>query len=197
MANLITSIRLCMIFIIVALALYAPPIWQLLNIPLVIINITLDGLDGIIARARAETSPFGAIYDIAADRIIEITLWIVLAQLNMVSIWISLIFVVRGILVDSLRKHSTKAEATPFSIMKTQLGKYLVSGRVIRFLYGLMKLITFAWLLLMLPLPNLLPYLYYNHDFIFNSISNILITITVLICLIRGIPVIIESFIAQ
>lgn len=183
-----------MIFIIVALALYASPIWQLLNVPLVIINITLDGLDGIIARARAETSPFGAIYDIAADRIIEITLWIVLAQLNMASIWIALIFVARGILVDSLRKPGAKTGETPFSFMKTNMGKYLVAGRSIRFLYGLIKLITFAWLLLMLPLPNLLPYLYYNYDFIFNSISNILITITVLICLIRGIPVIIESF---
>ena len=183
-----------MIFAIVALALYAPPIWQLLNVPLIIVNITLDGLDGIIARARAESTPFGAIYDIAADRIIEITLWIVLAQLNMVSIWIALIFVARGVLVDNLRKHSTKTGEAPFSIMKTHLGKYLVAGRAMRFLYGLMKLITFAWLLLMLPLPSLLPHLYYNYDLIFNSISNVLITITVFICLIRGIPVIIESF---
>lgn len=186
-----------MIFVIVALALYAPPIWQLLNIPLVIINIVLDGLDGVIARARAETSSFGAIFDIAADRIIEITLWIVLAKLNMVSIWIALIFVARGILVDSLRKNSTKTGETPFSIMKTRLGKYLVAGRTMRFLYGLMKLITFAWLLLMLPLPHLLPQLYHHYSLLFHTISNILIATTVFTCLIRGIPVIIESFILQ
>jgi len=183
-----------MVFIIAALALYATPIWQLLNVPLVIINIILDGLDGIIARARAEVSSFGAVFDIAADRVIEITLWIVLAQLHIVSIWISLIFLVRGVLVDSLRNHNTKTGDAPFNIMKTKVGKYLVAGREIRFLYGLMKLITFAWLLLMLPFPQLWPQLYYDYSLPLHIISNTLITITIFICLIRGVPVMIECF---
>ncbi len=82
MANLITLIRLILVFVIGAIALYASTSWQLLNVPLVVLNIILDGIDGIIARKRHETSTFGAVFDIAADRIIETTLWLILAELG-------------------------------------------------------------------------------------------------------------------
>jgi CDP-diacylglycerol---glycerol-3-phosphate 3-phosphatidyltransferase len=193
MANLLTLIRLLLVIIIVALVEYAPPILQLLNVPLVIITMLLDVLDGIIARIRHETSLFGAVFDIAADRIIEITLWVSLIKSNLVPIWIPIIFIIRGTLVDSLRKKFSDEGKEPFSIMRTNLGQFLVVSRFMRSLYGALKLLTFSWLLFLLPAKNLWPDLWANNYFILQLVSNVLIYSTVLLCLLRGLPVIIEA----
>ncbi|OGT07755.1 MAG: hypothetical protein A2V89_02095 [Gammaproteobacteria bacterium RBG_16_37_9] len=195
MANLITLFRLMSVFIIGAIALYAAPQWQLLNAPLIIINILLDGLDGKIARARNETTVFGAVFDIAADRIIEITLWLILAELGAVSIWIAIIFVTRGILVDSLRKHHADQGKLPFSIMRTPLGKFLVASRTMRFAIGFIKLITFSWLFFLIPAAEIWPQIFIIHNDLFSYISNILVYTSVTISLARGIPVILEAII--
>ena len=195
MANLITLFRLISVFIIGAIALYAAPQWQLLNAPLIIINILLDGLDGKIARARNETTVFGAVFDIAADRIIEITLWLILAELGAVSIWIAIIFVTRGILVDSLRKHHADQGKLPFSIMRTPLGKFLVASRTMRFAIGFIKLITFSWLFFLIPAAEIWPQIFIIHHDLFNYVSNILVYTAVTISLVRGIPVILEAII--
>lgn len=193
MANLITLFRLTSVFVIGAIALYADTPWQFLNPPLIIINILLDGLDGIIARKHNEDSVFGALFDIAADRIIEITLWFILAQLNVVSVWIALIYLTRGILVDNLRTPHANLGNMPFSIMKTSLGKFLVGSRTMRFASGLIKLITFSWLFFMIPASDAWPTFFVTYDFLFSWISNILIYTSVAICLARGIPVIMET----
>jgi len=195
MANLITLFRLMSVFIIGAIALYAAPQWQLINAPLIIINILLDGLDGKIARARNETTVFGAVFDIAADRIIEITLWLILAELGAVSIWIAIIFVTRGILVDSLRKHHADQGKLPFSIMRTPLGKFLVASRTMRFAIGFIKLITFSWLFFLIPAAEIWPQIFIIHNDLFSYISNILVYTSVTISLARGIPVILEAII--
>lgn len=194
MANLITFVRLMSVFIIGAIALYATPTWQLLNTPLIIINILLDGLDGIIARSRNETSVFGAVFDIAADRIIEITLWIILAYLHAVSVWVALLFLTRGILVDSLRKTHANQGKTPFSIMTTPLGKFLVASRTMRFAYGTTKLVAFSWLFFLIPAIEIWPHFFISHAYLICYISNFLISTAVAICLARGIPIIVEAF---
>ncbi|OGT08564.1 MAG: hypothetical protein A2V89_05015 [Gammaproteobacteria bacterium RBG_16_37_9] len=195
MANLITLFRLISVFIIGAIALYAEPQWQLLNPPLIIINILLDGLDGKIARMRNESSVFGAVFDIAADRIIEITLWLILADLGMVSIWIAIIFVTRGILVDSLRKHHADQGKLPFSIMKTPLGKFLVASRTMRFAIGFIKLVTFSWLFFLIPAAEIWPQIFIVNHELLNYISNTLVYSMVTISLVRGVPVILEAVI--
>lgn len=197
MANLITLIRLAGVFIIGIIALYAPAPWQLLNIPLVIINILLDGLDGHVARLRHETSVFGAVFDIAADRIIESVLWMILANLGMVSIWVAIILITRGILIDSLRKPHAHRGLAPFDIMRTSIGKFLVASRTMRFTIGFIKLLTFAWLFFLVPAPALWPSILVNNYALFNSISDILVYTTVMICLARGIPVILETLLCR
>ena len=193
MANLITFFRLISVFIIGAIALYADAPLQLLNAPLIIINILLDGLDGVIARKRNESSVFGAIFDIAADRIIEITLWIILAYLNMVSVWVAIIFATRGILVDSLRKPHADQGKLPFSIMRTPLGKFLVASRTMRFAIGFFKLVTFSWLFFLIPAADIWPQTLIEYHTLITYISNILVYSSITICLARGIPVIVEA----
>lgn len=193
MANLITLIRLVGVFVIGAIALYAPVHWQLLNAPLIIINILLDGLDGIIARVRHETSVFGAVFDIAADRVIESVLWMVLVELGMVSIWVAIVIITRGILIDNLRKPHTDRGKAPFSIMKTAAGKFLVASRTMRFAIGFLKLITFSWLFFLIPASNLWPQMIMSHEVLLGFINNILIYTTMTVCLARGMPVIVEA----
>jgi CDP-diacylglycerol--glycerol-3-phosphate 3-phosphatidyltransferase len=197
MANLITFFRLMLVFVISAIAFYAQPKWQLLNVPFVILNILLDGLDGVVARSRHETSVFGAVFDIAADRIIEFTLWIVLTELGMISVWVTIIFITRGVLVDALRKPHTNSGHTPFSIMKTPLGKFLVAGRTMRFTIGLFKLLTFSWLFFLLPLPEIYPQLLIDNFELFSVISDVLVYTTLIICLARGIPVLVEAWVCK
>ena len=197
MANLITLIRLVEVFIIGAIALYAPAPWQLLNVPLIIINILLDGLDGIVARAYHEVSVFGAVFDIAADRIIETVLWMILAKIGMVSIWVAIILITRGILIDSLRKPHTARGKSPFGIMKTSIGKFIVASRTMRFTVGLLKLVTFAWLFFLAPATSLWPHLVDSNRVLLDVISNLLVYTTLAICLIRGIPVVLEALLCK
>ncbi|OGT06040.1 MAG: hypothetical protein A2103_00435 [Gammaproteobacteria bacterium GWF2_41_13] len=197
MANVITCIRLALVFIVIAIALYAAPIWQLMNVPLFVVIIVLDGLDGLIARARQETSLFGAVFDIAADRIIEMSLWILWVELNQVSIWIGLIFVTRGILVDSLRHPYQARGREPFSIMQTALGQFLVASRTMRFLYGSIKLFTFTWLLFLIPAVSLWPHAAAIKWAEQHAISGVLVYITLVLCLLRGIPVVLEAIFIQ
>ena len=103
MANLITLSRFLLLFLLVALAYWAPPPMQLVNAPLLVLIIALDGLDGWVARRRGETSVFGSIFDIAVDRVVETVLWIVLGHLGLIPMWVSIVFVCRGAIVDSIR----------------------------------------------------------------------------------------------
>jgi CDP-diacylglycerol--glycerol-3-phosphate 3-phosphatidyltransferase len=192
MANLVTLLRLLLVFVISSLALYATPQWQLLNLPLVILCISLDALDGFVARIRHEVTVFGAIFDIAVDRVVEIVLWLVLAKLNLVSVWIAIIFVTRGILVDSLRNQNATAEVAPFNTMRTAIGKYLVASRFMRFFYALIKLITFAWLLFIPPFMVIWPVAWLSHAGLWSFVTDVLVYITLFLCLVRGLPVFVE-----
>ena len=50
MANLITATRFALLFLLVALAYWASPQWQMLNAPLLLLIIALDGVE--IGRAH-------------------------------------------------------------------------------------------------------------------------------------------------
>ena len=100
MANLITLSRFLLLFLLVASAYSAPPVWQLGNAPLLFLIIALDGVDGYVARKRNETSVFGSIFDIAIDRVVENVLWVVLADLGLVPIWVAIVFITRSSIVD-------------------------------------------------------------------------------------------------
>ncbi len=115
MANLITLSRLLLLIVVVVIAYRPPGLLQLVNVPLVILVFLTDGIDGYVARKRQETSQFGAMFDIAGDRIVELTLWIVLAHLTLVPVWVPLVFVVRGTIVDAIRASQTSSRReSPF-----------------------------------------------------------------------------------
>jgi len=60
-----------------------------------LIIIALDGVDGCVAHNRGEISLFGSIFDIAADRMVESVLWLVLANQDLVPVWVTILFLTR------------------------------------------------------------------------------------------------------
>lgn len=194
MANRITASRFLLLILLVLMAYWAPPQWQVANAPLLLLLIGLDGLDGYVARRRNEVTPFGAIFDIAADRTVENVLWVVLGHIGLVPIWVALVFITRGCIVDSIRYAAISKGQTAFGMMRTRWGQFFVASRFMRGFYGAVKAATFAWVLFWQPMPVLMPEWVVQPDYqMVGMITNLLIFLSVSLCLIRGIPVIGEA----
>lgn len=192
-ANAITLSRLLLLWLVVSLAVAAPPVWQLLNVPLLILVFASDGLDGYVARTFRQTSLFGALFDIAADRIVELSLWMLLAYLELIPLWVPLVFLTRGILVDAIRASEVEnRRVEPFALLRTAVGRWLVAGRFMRGFYATLKAVAFCWWLLLLPLPELVPALWADCGGPLSAIGRGLVYLSVLVCLARGLPVIAE-----
>lgn len=192
-ANLITLSRLFLLWLVVIIACFAPPAWQLVNVPLLIVMFATDGLDGYVARKYNQTSLFGALFDIAADRIVELTLWVALAYLRLIPLWVPLIFVARGILIDAIRASAAESShSEPFAMMQTSLGRWLVAGRFMRIFYAVLKAVAFCWWMLVLPLPALAPSLWSAWGALMTGIGLALVYLSVAMCILRGLPVLVE-----
>ncbi|MFO1128013.1 MAG: CDP-alcohol phosphatidyltransferase family protein [Rhodospirillales bacterium] len=192
MANLITFVRLLLVFVLVALAYWAPPTWQLGNAPLLLLIIALDGVDGWVARRRGETSVFGSIFDIAVDRIVESVLWIVLGNLGLIPIWVAIVFIVRGAIVDSIRYTAIARGETAFGMLRAPWAKVLVAGRTMRGLYGAVKAVTFAWVLFLQPMPALAPAWWGTWSPLLGQLTMAFVWVSVALCIVRGLPVVID-----
>lgn len=197
MANIITLFRFFLLFGLVALTVKASPTWQLAAPPLLVLIIALDGIDGYVARLRGESSNFGAMFDIIVDRVVENVLWIVLTYLGQAPLWVTLLFITRGIVVDSIRQAAVKRGETPFGMMRSRLGRFLVAGRFMRGFYGAAKAVTFAWLLLLVPLPQTAPAFWQDWQGAMTLAGAVLTYLSVILCLLRGAPVIVESLAAE
>lgn len=147
--------------------------------------IILDSLDGIIARKIKSTSDFGAFFDIACDRIIELVYISLFSVLKWIPFWILIVFLVRGILVDGIRGFAIKEGKTAFgkkSMMKSKIGYFLTSSRFMRASYGLVKAAAFAFMFLVhSSMPQ------------FLNIEMSLIYLMTFYCVVRGVPVLIEG----
>ena len=149
MANLITAGRLVVLFVVVGLIYWTGGSFIGVNMALVALIIASDGFDGWVARRRQTTSAFGAILDIAGDRVVENVLWIIFADLGAVPIWVPLLVVTRGVLVDGLRSVSYGEGMTAFgerNMMRSSFSRWLTAGRFMRALYGYAKAIAFIFL---------------------------------------------------
>jgi CDP-diacylglycerol--glycerol-3-phosphate 3-phosphatidyltransferase len=144
LANIITVSRLALLALIVVF-LYsgrAPLLWA--SLVLTVINIAMDGIDGIVARQRGEATKLGSVLDIAIDRVVENVYWVAFVGLSLIPVWIALVVVTRGILTDAVRGYVLSQGDTAFGMMKSPIGSFLVSSRFMRGFYGLAKVVSFA-----------------------------------------------------
>lgn len=149
MANAITIGRLVLLFVVVWLIYHGNVqviAWCMLLLALVI---AADGVDGWVARKRNETSTFGAVFDIAGDRIVENVLWIIFADLDLIPIWVPILVISRGFIVDGLRSLSMQDGMTAFgekNMMRSPLTIWLTAGRFMRGFFGYAKALAFVFL---------------------------------------------------
>lgn len=149
MANIITVGRLILLFVVVGMIYLRPVSFALPSMILLIVVFIGDGLDGWVARRRNSTSQFGAVFDIAGDRIVETVLWVVFAHLGLIPIWVPLAVITRGGIVDALRSLSYSEGRTAFgenSMMRSPVTRWLTAGRFMRGFYGYAKAVGFVFL---------------------------------------------------
>ncbi len=209
MGNLITAARVLLLFVTVGfIYLSLPgertpgePLWALVALVLTLVVILGDAVDGVIARARGENSDFGAVVDIAGDRIVENVYWVVFAHIGLLSVWFPLVMLLRSFTVDALRSLALSKGKTAFgekTMMQSRLGVWLAASRLHRALYGGAKVVTFVWLLVQLsiqvaPLGSdyarvLVPYLG-----LVQAVGIVLAVFTLLYSLLRGAVVVWDS----
>lgn len=197
MANLVTLTRFLLLFVVVFLSYQSDVLLRFFCLPLVIIVFIGDAIDGYIARKYNETSDFGAVFDIAIDRVVENVLWLVLADLDLVPVWIAIVFITRGFLVDSIRSRAGSQGKTPFAMMQSPVGRWLVAGRFMRSLYGAVKGVAFSMVFLIHALPGLFPMFWQRWHDPLKMITALLVYLAVLLCIVRGVPVIAEFYLAE
>ena len=190
LANLITLSRLPLLLLLLLGLFYVPSWqWQLVFLGLLIVLFLMDWFDGYVARMRNEVTELGSVLDIALDRAVENILWITFMHLGMVPLWVPVVFLVRSFVVDGVRGAALTRGKSGFGMMHSVWGRFLVASRFMRALYGLAKCITFCflWLTYALSLKN--PALSGSLHFI----NQFLILFSVSLCVIRGIPVIVDG----
>lgn len=204
MANLLTILRMILAVLAIELLFTGRPDFAIASVFITLFVIILDGLDGYVARALNETSKFGSVFDILGDRVVENLYWIAFAVIGWVGVWVPLVVVTRGILTDGLRSIALSQGYTAFgssTMMQNKFCHFLTASRFSRAVYGVAKTLVFL-MLIIANIPNLE---YFNFMTVESYVyflkiqpnliltADILVYITVGMCVIRGIPVIFES----
>lgn len=199
MANLITLGRLVLLFVAIAL-LYSGSYALVASAAVLTAAVFLgDGLDGYVARWRNSSSEFGALLDIAGDRVVENAYWIVFAQIGLIGVWAPLVVVTRGFFVDTMRTLGYAAGRSAFgenTMMRSRLTTFLTASRFMRALYGWSKGVGFVFLAGMVaarlvpgsPLGHLYGYL------LVRAVGWAMVYGALTLAIVRGVPVLVDSY---
>jgi phosphatidylglycerophosphate synthase len=194
LANWITLSRFPLLVGIVWILYQGGATLRVVGTVLLVIGLMLDTVDGMVARQSGQTSLFGAVLDIAADRTYELVLWVVFASLGVIPIVIPLVVIARTTLTDALRSIGVAEGVAPFEQHRSSVGRFLVGSPVMRTGYSVTKVVTFTGLALGLawaafpadtPWPaRAVPLL---------EAMRMVAWVALAFCVLRGLPVIIRS----
>lgn len=191
MANLVSLLRTLLGLLVISLLFIKTGGIYIACFILTIVVIAMDALDGYLARKLNESSKMGAVIDILGDRIVEQAYWVAFLALGWLPLWVPLVVIVRGIVVDGLRSMALEQGFTAFgqsSMQQTPLGKMLVSSNFSRTAYAVAKAVAFAFMIL-------------GHTPTFSDNAASMITqlglaatyVSVAFCVVRGLPVLLEG----
>ncbi len=188
-ANLITMLRFPLLVLIVLLLYFGGTAGQLIDAFLIIVLLLMDSLDGFVARRRHEQTLIGSALDVAADRAVEIVFWVTFTHLELVSVIVPLVVIIRGALTDSIRNIALQYGKSSHSMMQSRWARWLVTSNFVRGSYGIIKAIAFTLLALALGLKT-------GNVAAWHSVwvaASALTWTSVALCILRGLPVIIEA----
>lgn len=166
---------------------------------LALLIIVGDWLDGHLARRLNQSSTLGSILDVAADRMAESVLWIVLADLRTIPVWIPIVVISRGIITDTLRGYALQFGYAGFgshSLHQSRVGRFITGSPIMRSGYAVLKAFCFTWLFLALAAEKLAPRLGFPPESWLApafAIGRGAAVAAALVCLIRGVPVVVEG----
>lgn len=154
LANWITLSRLPLLLVIVLILYHGTPAVRIAGVVLLFIGLMLDTVDGIVARRMGQTSLFGSVLDIAADRTYELVLWVCFADIGVIPVAVPLIVIARTTLTDAFRSIGVGQGTAPFQQHQSPLGKFLVGSPFMRTGYAITKVVAFCGLALGLALAR-------------------------------------------
>ena len=192
LANWITLSRFPLLLISTLILYRGSPLVQVAGAALLFLGLMLDTVDGMVARRTGQTSLFGSVLDIAADRVYELVLWVCFADLGMIPMTIPLIVVARTTLTDALRSVGVAGGTAPFEQQASGLGRFLVASPWMRTGYSVSKIITFCGLALARALSGLPDGIGQTEGPLVGTLR-LMAWVTVVLCVTRGLPVISES----
>lgn len=182
-ANAISIARTIMVFASIYLLLEIQgDVANVTALIIITIAVLLDAVDGKIARLFGFQSETGILTDLYADHIVANLIWVSLAFLGLVPIWIPLIATTRDLVVDWFRQvGSIKTGLNGFEQVTSLSFGWISASRTMRGLYGELKLVVWGLALLSIyfPLPTLVSLLAWT---------------TLGICLLRAFPAISASW---
>jgi phosphatidylglycerophosphate synthase len=189
--NQITALRVGMAF--AAVALFGRGAWpNLAALALTAGAISLDAADGYLARRFNLATPLGAQLDILGDRLIENVFFTYFAVAGEISLWVPVFFFLRGTATDFVRGLASKGGRSGWgknSMMNGRLGQAIVGSRASRVAYGALKCGCFCYLGLELTLRAAGSA---AHRML-AAPGQVIVSATVVFCLVRGLPVIWEG----
>lgn len=192
MANIVSVSRVFVAYAAI-LCLYEKTTWAyILAFVLTAIAFAMDGLDGYIARKYNQSSEWGSVLDILGDRIVEVSYWIVFAVLGWINIIFPLICVARAFTTDGIRSVALSKGMTAFgdkTMQSTSWGKFICASRFMRISYAVAKVMAFM-LLIVVNTPGME---LWNGTPILHMITMALAWIAIIFCVVRAIPVVVES----
>ncbi len=128
LANWITLSRFPLLAAWVGMLYLGPPAVRLAGVALLMLGLTLDTVDGIVARRMGQTTLFGSVLDIAADRTYEIVLWVCFAHAGQVHPAIPLVVIARTALTDAVRSVGVGRGQAPLAQHTGRLSSFLVGS---------------------------------------------------------------------
>jgi CDP-diacylglycerol---glycerol-3-phosphate 3-phosphatidyltransferase len=165
---------------------------------LTILAIALDGLDGYLARKKNLATPLGAQLDILGDRVVENLFFTFFAVSGLITLWVPIIFFVRGTLTDFIRGLASRAGRTGFGasgMLDSKLSRALVASRFSRAAYAVLKCACFCYLGFLLPLAHFhATWLRAATRDVLGTAGQWLVGATVAFCIVRAIPVLWEGW---
>ena len=194
LANWITLSRFPLLLITILILYFGTPWARVAGVALLFLGLMLDTVDGVVARTRGETSLFGSVLDIAADRTYELILWVCFAHLGMIPVVIPLIILARTTLTDAFRSIGVGQGTAPFAQHRTALGRFLVGSTLMRTGYAVTKVVTFCGLALAQAFSGF-PAGSAVARMVPSMMTGLRVTawLAVLFCIFRGLPVIVSS----
>jgi len=194
LANWITLSRVPLLLINVLILYFGSPEVRLAGVALLFLGLMLDTVDGMVARKRGQTSLFGSVLDIAADRTYELILWVCFAHLGLIPVAIPLIVLARTTLTDAFRSIGVAQGTAPFAQHHTALGRFLVGSTWMRVGYSASKIPAFCGLALVhagrgFPDETALGAAVAP----LTAVLGVIAWIAVILCVLRGLPVVVHS----